>query len=70
MWPYVDLRKLFYVFTDLDYVFFEENSKGGKGEAWEEVTGREMNSRKKGGRGQRVLCGSGDGSDREDVAIH
>jgi hypothetical protein len=27
VWAYVDLRKIFSVFTDLDYVFFEENSK-------------------------------------------
>jgi hypothetical protein len=27
IWNYVDLKKLFSVFTDLDYVFFEENSK-------------------------------------------
>lgn len=27
VWSYVDLRKIFSVFTDLDYIFFEENSK-------------------------------------------
>lgn len=27
VWNYVDLRKIFSVYTDLDYVFIEENNK-------------------------------------------
>lgn len=27
VWAYVDLKRLFSVFTDLDYVFFEESSR-------------------------------------------